>query len=337
MTTTVIYGGAGFVGLNIAERLLREGGHVVLFDRLPLPDAARAAFAALPGRFEMVTGDVTDADAATRVVTPGVDAVVLGAAITADAAREAREPERVLEVNLMSLPPVLRAARDAGVRRVVYLSSAAVYGQAAIGAQRLDESTPVRPVGLYGIGKQAAEQLVQRLAHLWQLDAVSLRLSAVFGPWERATGVRDTTSPQFQITESARAGEPALLSRPGVRDWIYAPDVAEAVALVAAAPSLRHALYNVSAPQSWPVLEWGRLYGKAAGYPARFACRVAAWPETPNIELHAATDRPPLSTHRLHEEFGWEAAHGMGASAAHLAVWCRDHAPAPAVIEETRA
>jgi UDP-glucose 4-epimerase len=322
MKKTLVFGGAGFVGLNIAERLLADGEAVVLFDRLPLPAAATAAFAALPGSLDIVQGDVNDLEAITRAMTYEIDTVVLGSAVTADAARETRDPETILQINLMALTPILRAARDAGVRRVVNLSSAAAYGQAAVGVAMVDEETPPQPTGLYGITKFTSEMIGGRLADLWSMDFVSLRLSGVFGPWERATGVRDTTSPQFQITEAARRGTPALLARPGLRDWVYAPDVARAVHAVAQAASLQHRTYNVSAPERWSALAWGE---QLAALRPGFECRLASDGEAPTIDLHGPVDRAPLSVARLQAELGWQAGFGMAASAWHLDAWCRRH------------
>lgn len=316
----VVLGGAGFVGVNIAEKLLGEGHEVHLFDRIDLPPAAHAAFAALPGRYTLTRGDVGDTAAIRQAVGPGVDAVVLGAAVTADAARETRDPQGILQVNLMALAPVLEACRDAGVRRIVNLSSAAVYGHAAMGVAEVDEDTPPRPAGLYGITKFGSEMIGERLAQLWSLDFVSLRLSAVFGPWERATGLRDTTSAPFQITEAARLGQAALLERPGERDWVYGTDVADAVLAVLQAPSLHHRVYNVSSPWRWSALAWGQAF--AAQRPG-FECRLADGVETPTIALHSASDRARLSTARLCAELGWSAYYDLARSAAHLETWCR--------------
>jgi UDP-glucose 4-epimerase len=255
-------------------------------------------------------------------MTEEVDTVVLGSAVTADAARETRDPETILQVNLMALTPVLRAARDARVRRLINLSSAAAYGRAAMDVAMVDEDTPPQPTGLYGITKFGSEMIGGRLADLWSLDFVSLRLSGVFGPWERATGVRDTTSPQFQITEEARRGTPALLARPGMRDWVYAPDVARAVHTVAQTPSLQHRVYNVSSPASWSALAWGE---RLAALRPGFECRLARDGEMPTIDLHAPNDRAPLSVARLQAELGWQARFGMAASAWHLDAWCRRH------------
>jgi len=316
---TLIFGGTGFVGLNLAEELLGQGEEVVLFDRQPLPDAAARAFARLPGTLTSVIGDVTDSAAIAATVVPGIDSVILGSAVTADAAREARDPETILQVNLMALTPILRAAKAACVRRVINLSSAAVYGRAAFGVPMVNETTAPAPVGLYAITKFSSEMVGERLADLWGLDFVSVRLSAVFGPWERETGVRDTTSAPFQITEAARLGVPALLARPGVRDWIYAPDVARAVHAVARAGKLQHRLYNISASETWSALAWGQ---HLASLQPGFACRLAEPGEAPNINLHSDADRCPLSVARILTELDWKATVGLAASAGQLHAWC---------------
>lgn len=318
----LIFGGVGFVGLNIAERFLRSGDDVVLFDRAPLPEAARVALADLPGELTAVVGDVTDAAAVADAVAPGVETVVMGAAVTAGAARDASDPETILKVNLLAQVPILRAAHAAGVRRVVNLSSAAAYGAAGERETLLEEATPGDPLGLYAITKWASERVGARLGGLWGLDVVSVRLSGVFGPWERATGVRDTLSPHCQILAAAVAGETAILPRPGLRDWIYAPDVADAVHVLARAPELRERLYNISTGRRFAALDWG--IALAGAFPG-FTCRLAQAGETPTIDLHGPGDRAPLSVTRMADELGWRAPTGGAESALHLAAWWRAH------------
>ncbi|BAQ44569.1 MULTISPECIES: NAD-dependent epimerase/dehydratase family protein [Methylobacterium] len=317
--TTVILGGAGFVGLNLAHHLLAGGGDVRLLDRAPPPPALLAALAAPPGRLDLVPGDVTDPAALSAAIRPGTDAVAVAAAVTADAAREAADPASILAVNLSAVVPILEACRRAGVRRVVNLSSAAAYG--ATRAERLSEDLPARPESLYAVTKFASEAVLARLCGHWGLDGVSVRLSAVFGPFERDTSFRDTLSPQAQIWAAARAGTPALLPRPGLRDWLYAPDAAAAVARILHAPRLDSRLYNVSSPVVWPVLAWGERLARSRLAQAGFACRLAAPGEAPTITLHGDTDRPPLATDRLRDELGWEAAHGCDASADAFLAW----------------
>jgi UDP-glucose 4-epimerase len=318
--TTLIFGGVGFVGLNIAERLLSDGKDVVLFDQSALPVNAANVFAELPGCLKVVSGDVRDNAAIAAVVAQGIDTVVLGSAITADATREARDPETILQVNLMPLPSILRACKLASVRRILNLSSSAAYGRSAMDLACVNENSPTQPTGLYGITKLSSEMIGERLADLWEMDFVSLRLSAVFGPWERATGVRDTTSAPFQITEAARLSKSALLARPGMRDWVYAADVADAVALVLKAPSLQHRIYNVSSPERWSALNWGE---HLALLRPGFECRLVFDSEVPTIDLHTPVDRGSLSVYRLAKELGWSAQFGMTASVEHLDSWRR--------------
>lgn len=320
--TVLIFGGCGFVGLNIAEALLRQGRSVTLADRIAMPEAAGRAFALHPGELRVVETDVTDAGAVERALRPGVDAVVLGAALTAGPAREAAEPDAILRVNLLAQVDVLRRAEAVGVRRVLNLSSGAAYGAARAPDGALAEDGRAEPATLYAITKHASERVAARLGALWGLDVRSVRLSAVFGPWERDTGARDTLSPQLQILLAAERGEAALLPRDGRRDWIYAPDVASAALLLLDAPAPRHGLYNVTAPAAWPVLAWGRaLQGARPG----FVCRLAEAGEAPTVSLHGDADRPNLDGARMAEEFGWRAAHGMEDSAARLGEWWRRH------------
>jgi len=318
----LVFGGAGFVGLNIAAALLACGHTVTLFDRAGLPAAAAKDFVSHADRLTAIQGDIRDPQAIEQIIGTGYDAIILGAAITAGPEREANDPETILQVNLLAQTPVLIAARRAGVKRVINLSSAAAYGSSAFGNAVLDEETACDPVSLYAITKVASEKVAARLAGLWQYDIISVRLSAVFGPWERRNDVRDTPSPQAQILAALEAGSEAVLSRPGVRDWIYAVDVAEAVSVLIEAERPKHQLYNISSGKEWPALQWGQQL--AALHPG-FICRLAEAGETPTIDLHSAADRASLSVSRMAEEFGWRARFGCADSAADLNVWWATH------------
>jgi UDP-glucose 4-epimerase len=318
----LIFGGTGFVGLNIAEALLARGHAVTLFDRAGLPSAAQRAFGRHGGRLKVVQGDVLNRPAIEDVITTGFDAIIMGAAITASAERDAADPESILNVNLLAQTPILMAARRSGVRRVINLSSAGAYGAAAFQHALLDEDLACDPVSLYAITKFASEKVAARLAELWQFDIISVRLSGVFGPWERATGVRDTLSPQMQILAALRERTDAILPRPGVKDWIYAPDVADAVALLIETAKPKHRLYNISTGSEWSALQWGQ---ELATLNPDFVCRLAVAGEAPTIDLHSDADRAPLSVARLEQEFGWRARFGCADSAADLNIWSMQH------------
>jgi UDP-glucose 4-epimerase len=314
----LIFGGTGFVGINIASTLLARGHTVTLFDRRPLPRAAGQAFAGFDDRVSVIEADVLDSRATEATIAHGFDAIILGAAITAGPAREAADPQSILQVNLMAQVPILLAAYRHRVKRVVNLSSGSALGDAAFRHALLDEELACEPMSLYAITKHASERVAARLAALWQMNFISVRLSAVFGPWERATGVRDTLSPQMQIISALHRNKPALLSRPGVRDWIYAPDVADAVATLVEAERLQHGLYNISTGREWTALEWGQ---HLANLNPGFVCHLTRQGEPPTIDLHTDADRAPLSTSRMVEEFGWRARFGCPDSAADLDEW----------------
>lgn len=301
---TAIFGGAGFVGLNIAGALCARGDDVVLFDRRPPP---------VDG-FAFIKGDVRDLPA--DVLPKGTDCVVWGAAITADGARDAADPELVIQTNLAALVPALRKARDAGVRRVVNLSSVAAYGEAAFREEPLKEDDPpADPRSLYALTKFSSERVCARLAELWGLDIVSVRLSAVFGPWERMTGTRDTPSPFMRLMELAQRREAALLPRSGVRDWIYAPDVAQAVVSILDAPRLEHRLYNVGPGACFSVLDWGQALARLT---PGFSCSIGS---PANTDLGGDRDRAALSVERLRRATGFRARFGLRESVEHLHQW----------------
>jgi UDP-glucose 4-epimerase len=317
----LIFGGTGFVGINIAAELLARGHRVTLFDRAALPRAACEIFACYGHLLTLVQGDVTETDAVEDVVRGGFDAIILGAAITAGREREASDPQSILQVNLMAQLPILMAARKSRAR-ILNLSSVAAYGAAAFRHTLLEEETACDPVSLYAITKYASEKLAARLSILWQADFISVRLSAVFGPWERMTGVRDTPSPQMQMLAALQERKQAILSRPGIRDWIYALDVADAVVRLIEAARPRHSLYNISTGQQWSALEWGQHL--AFLHPG-FVCRLPESGEAPTIDLHSESDRAPLSVARMEQEFGWRARFGCKDSAAELSKWWTLH------------
>ena len=211
--TILVNGGAGFVGLNIVGEALRRGAAVVAFDRSPVPEAANAILADLPGELTVVTGDITDPDDVARVVSDkAIERIFHGAAVTSGPERELAAPELVIQVNLLGLINVIKAADQAKtVRRIINISSGSAYGIGGYGETGwdgpLDEyGTREEPTSLYAVTKYASERVCRRLAELMALDIRSVRLSAIFGPWERDTGLRDTLSSPMQASLLARRG-----------------------------------------------------------------------------------------------------------------------------------
>lgn len=318
--TVLITGASGFVGLNIAEALLRDGHEVVTFSHAALPERARRTFAKLPGPMVEVLGDVRDRAALDRVIAAHrPQQMVHGAALTPGEATERAQAGETVSVNVLGTVTVMEAAAAAGgIGRIVHLGSVSAYGRSGFAVEVIDEDTPRAPEVTYAITKLAGEQLALRLAALHGQDLVVCRLGTVFGPWERATGVRETLSSVFLATELARAGRPAVFARPCRRDWLYSRDVAGAVIAVLDHPAPAIRVVNVGPGVTWTLAEWcDRL---SARHP-RFTYRIAAPGETPTVELWGERDRAPLAIDRLQREIGYQPRFGLDAAFSDYLEW----------------
>ena len=326
--TTLITGGSGFVGLALAERLRADGERVVLFDRSAPPALLLSRFGAQAP--ELLLGDIRssdDVDAALRHA--GADRIIHAAAITPDAAREARDPLSVIDVNIAGTVNLLQRCAIAAqsgrhaVKRVLVLSSVAVYGVTPPLGETYDEATSSpAPAALYGITKLASEQAALRLADLYKLDVRVARLGAVFGPWEYATGVRDALSPHAQVLFAALAGEPVILPRAMRADWIYSRDAAVALAALATQPGLHHAIYNVGGAVVTDLIQWCELVANVvtARTPA-WSWRVAQPGDVATVRYNLPADRAALSIDRLQSDTFWSPAHSLADAAADQVAW----------------
>lgn len=308
----LVTGASGFVGVNLLVALVARGHEVVALSADAVPAAA-----GLAGRITELTGDVCDAAALERLMRErGVEVIWHGAAITAGPEREKREASRIVEVNLLATVRALEAAARAGVRRFVYPSSSAVYGNTALGdGGPVPEDAPLRPFNLYGITKTAAEAAVLHLAPALGLEACAGRINAVFGPWERDTGLRDTLSPHLQLYGFARDGKEAVLARGAERDWVYAPDVADAFVAMLEAKAVPPVAMNISMDRLWPLEIMARaLPGLSWRYPDQGG--------QTNLRYGGPIDRPrrALPPGRIRELLGWTPAHSPESACADYAV-----------------
>jgi nucleoside-diphosphate-sugar epimerase len=325
MDAILVTGGAGFVGLNLVEALLARGEHVVVFGReAALPDPAPTRFASLPGRLEVVQGEVRDA-AALRAVFAArrIGAVFPFAAVTAGPEREAADPATVLDVNLKGVLGTLEAARDARtVRRIVLPSSAAVYGESAYAHPVLEEATtPPVPISLYGVTKYAVERAGLRLAGLWGLDAVAARIGAAFGPWERDTGLRDTLSLHLGLVQAAQRGEAVVIPPTPLPayDWIYARDLAAGLLALLDAKDPPHRVVNLASGMDWAPHTGACLDLLAGAFPG-FRWRHAEPGEAPTIRWNETRPRGVMANARA-ASFGWRPRHAPAEAYADYAAW----------------
>jgi UDP-glucuronate 4-epimerase len=308
---TLITGGCGFVGINLAEALAAQGEVVVLFDRHDLPRQASDRLQKRGPAPVVRSGDVRDASALESVLRElRIQRIIHAAVITAGAAREAAAPAEIIDVNVNGTISVLAAAKAAGCGRVLCVGSGSAYGSTLDESGPLrEELSPSRPETLYGITKFAAEQVALRLAALWKLDVVCARLGTVFGPWEFDTGARDTLSLPLQLVRLAMRGEAAALPAEARRDWVYSRDVASGLAAIVMAARPRYAMYHLTAGGSWKgaMLRWCEMLSKA--YP-QFSWRIAPDGEPANVTYHADRDRALMDVARLAEDIGFKPGFG---------------------------
>lgn len=302
----LVTGATGFIGLNLLHTLAEHGHRVIGVADRQLPQLAADSLARTSALPLMERVDIRDGAAVDDVVARyRPDLVIHAAAVTAGADRERSDARTIVDVNVGGTQSVLDACRRNGVGRIVHVSSGAVYGAATFGTKTLDETTLVQPTGLYGITKLAAEQLVRRHAELHDADIVIGRLSAVFGPWEYATGVRDFMSPMLQLVQAGQIGDTCQYVQDAPRNWVYAPDAARALVGLALAPLPRFGCYNVCPEKRGSVAELiGRL-GAAA--PNAELIRVDR-PQDATVSYDAdpRLERARVTASRIREELSGE-------------------------------
>jgi UDP-glucose 4-epimerase len=176
MASYLVTGGAGFIGSHLAEELIRRGQRVRIVDNLIT--GKRQNLDHLPGGADFLEGDLADADVARRAVD-GMDYVLHQAAIPS-VPRSVKDPVTSNRANIDASLNVLVAARDAGVRRVVYAGSSSAYGDTPTLPKR--EDMPTKPLSPYALQKLVAEQYCQMFTQLYGLETVTIRYFNVFGP-----------------------------------------------------------------------------------------------------------------------------------------------------------
>jgi nucleoside-diphosphate-sugar epimerase len=172
----LVTGGAGFIGSNITEALVRRGDTVVVLDNFST--GKRENLDGVRDRITVIEGTITDLPTVRRAAE-GADFVLHQAAL-ASVQRSVDDPLTSNEVNVRGTLNVLVAARDAGVKRLVYAASSSAYGDTEELPKH--EGMPPRPLSPYAVQKWVGEQYCRVFTSLFGLDTVALRYFNVFGP-----------------------------------------------------------------------------------------------------------------------------------------------------------
>jgi len=257
----IVTGGAGFIGSHLTERLAADGAQVRVIDDLSTGKLSNLD--GLRGDIHLHRVSITDLDA-LRPIFAGADYVFHQAALPS-VPRSIDDPLTTHHVNVTGTLNVLIAARDAGVKRVVYAASSSAYGDAE-GEYKV-ETMPPRPLSPYGASKLAGEYYCQAFTHVYGLETVSLRYFNVFGARQDETSQYAAVIPRFIM--ALLRGEPPIIYGDGTqsRDFTYIDNVVHGNLLALRAPDAPGRVMNLATGGRVTLLELvdklNRLMGTA--------------------------------------------------------------------------
>ncbi len=252
----LVTGAAGFLGSALANRLDRERHQVRGYDDLSAGDPSRLSADVLFTR-----GDVTDRPKLWTLLQE-VDCVYHLAA-------KVSVPESILyprEYNIINVGgtvSVMEAMRDVGVRRVILISSGAIYGDQ--GQQPLVEDAPPNPGSPYAVSKLAAEHYVHTIGKLWGIETVALRVFNAYGPGQPLAAAHPAVVPHF-LRQVAHGGSMVIHGKgEQTRDFVYLDDVVEAMVAAASAPTINRSVINIGSGIETSIQTLGQYVLEAVG------------------------------------------------------------------------
>jgi UDP-glucose 4-epimerase len=226
----LVTGGAGFIGSNIAEHLVGQGKSVRVFDNFS--SGKRENVRSFAGKGEIVEGDLRDPKAVQQIVN-GVRFVLHLGAIPS-VTRSVEDPRATTEANITGTVNLLLAARDAGVKRVVFSSSSSVYGDTPTLPKH--EDMPPSPLSPYAIHKITGEYYCRVFWRLYGVETISLRYFNVFGPRQDPQSQYAAVIPRF-ITAIMRDQSPVIFGDGRqTRDFSHVENVVDANVAACEAP-----------------------------------------------------------------------------------------------------
>jgi UDP-glucose 4-epimerase len=306
MAKALVTGGAGFIGSNVVRLLVGEGYDVAVLDNLF--SGHRKNLEPFP-KVELVEADVRDERAVGRAAE-GAE-VIFHLAASVGNIRSIENPVEDSEVNVLGTIRVLEAARRAKARKVVFSSSAAIFGE--LRRLPIDEAHPAEPDSPYGVSKLAAEKLCLAYSRLYDgLEAVCLRYFNVYGVNQRYDAYGNVI-PIFALR--MLRGEPLTVYGDGeqTRDFVNVRDVARANLLAARSRGLSGA-FNVASGVSTTVNQLAGMMREAAGLDAAVAYAPPRRGEVRDSRADIEAARKAL---------GYEPSVGMREGLAEYMEWAR--------------
>ena len=259
MSAYLVTGGAGFIGSNIAQQLALRGDTVRVLD--DLSTGFRENLSEVADKVEFIEGSITDMDV-VQAAMEGMEFCLHQAAIPS-VPYSIEHPILTNEANVSGTINVFLAARDAGLRRVVFASSSAIYGNTS--QVPVIESLPRAPISPYAVDKAADEMYAGVFSDLYDIDIVGLRYFNVFGPRQRPDSAYAAVIPIF--LECMLRGESPPVHGDGgqARDFSYIENIVEANIAACRAEGKIAGVYNVACGRSTSILELIALMNQALG------------------------------------------------------------------------
>ncbi|MFH1618375.1 MAG: SDR family oxidoreductase [bacterium] len=255
----LVTGGAGFIGSNIAEELAKRGERVRILDNFCT--GKKEHMVSFLDKVELIRGDVRNPAAVKRAMK-GVTFVSHQAALRS-VPKSVDNPADSNDVNVTGTLNVLMAARDAGIKRLVYASSSSLYGDGKVFPQR--ENLLPSPVSPYAASKLAGEYYAVLFSKTFGLETVSLRYFNVFGPRQDPESKYSAVIPKFM--ELAAAGKPLIVHWDGkqARDFTFVANVVQANLKAATARGAAGKVYNIANGRTYSMLDIIRVVENLSG------------------------------------------------------------------------
>ena len=252
----LITGAAGFLGSALANHLIREGHQIRGLDDLSTGDPQ-----VLSTDIHFTRGDVNDRPKLWTLLQD-VDCVYhLAARVSVP--ESVIYPREYNAVNVGGTVSLMEAMRDVGVRRVVFISSGAVYGDQV--EQPVKETARPDPNSPYAVSKLAAETYVRTIGRLWGIETVSLRVFNAYGPGQHLPPTHPPVVPYF-LKQGLRSGTLVVNSDGSqTRDYVYVDDAVQAMIAAATAPEVNGLVINVGSGTETSVRELARQVAEAVG------------------------------------------------------------------------
>ena len=248
----LVTGGAGFIGSNLTERLINDGHKVTIIDNLSTGFREN-----LHKDAEFFELDISNLESIKQVFN-GIDVLFHIAAIPR-IGRSIEDPAETFRSNVTGTLNVLLAARDAGVKKVVYSASSSVYGRQD--KLPLTEDMPAQPLNPYALSKYIGKELCWEFTDLYGLDTISLRYFNVYGPRMNAEGEYATVIGKFLRMKAE--GVPLTIVGDGkqTRDFTHVSDVVEANILASQVEKGGGDFMNIGAGENHSVQEIADIIG----------------------------------------------------------------------------